>query len=359
MIGMRFLIKTSVLIAFVMALLVLMAGQAAAAPIMTGGAECGPDGTLLIGLSGAGASPGSMVDIYAGGSLVGSAVSDASGDWSFVFTSAPLEGSLNVSAYVSGILLAGTSIDLPQCTTLGPPPTTLAATLTGGAQCLPDGQIQINLSGSGAPPNSQIDIYLDGSLFTSTMSDVNGDWSLVTTVPAATGPGTFNVTAIVGGDMLIAETVLTLPNCPDPDPTPPTITVQADCIGGQITVSGTGAPPFTTFHVFMGPDTTSGQLLGTVTSDGAGSWSLVTIVPGSLSPGTYYVWADYSIAAIAANEPVVAKVTVQDCTQPPPPPTVHIKQLPNTGSRLLLLAAMGLALTGMAAAGRRYARKRA
>ncbi|MHB0914443.1 MAG: LPXTG cell wall anchor domain-containing protein [Thermoleophilia bacterium] len=121
------------------------------------------------------------------------------------------------------------------------------------------------------------------------------------------------------------------------------------CIGGVVSLSGSGMPANGMVVVAMGKDEAGdgyGQLLGTTTADGAGSWSLTATVPATVirdSDGASIATTagSWETAAIGEDEVTinVGTLTVLNCTG----------KLPSTGPSIntgLIVIASLLAIAG-------------
>jgi hypothetical protein len=132
------------------------------------------------------------------------------------------------------------------------------------------------------------------------------------------------------------------------------------CIGGTVTITGSGMPANSAVVVAMGMDTATDSylaLLGTPTSDGAGNWSLTAVIPSTVireSDGVNVAtWAgNWEIAALAEDlvSTNLGTLVVRDCAV--------ASALPSTGAPVAALGLLGAGLLTSAGVGMRMMRHR-
>lgn len=241
-----------------------------------------------ITLSGA-AAAGGMVNIYDGGTLIGTAVANSSGIWSYAtaaladgthaFTGKAIDTAGNLSVASSALKV---TID------------TLAPNKPGFSAFASDGHLvasgatnanQLTLKG-GAAANSTIKIYDGTSQIGTATADSSGVWSFSTSTLT---DGSHAITAKAmdtAGNLSSASTALSLtvdtvaPDAPTVSSFSPDSNVAGDGItsANQITLSGATAIGGTV-KVYDG-----GTLIGTAVANSSGLWSYTT---AALADGTH------------------------------------------------------------------------
>ncbi|RXT47722.1 Ig-like domain-containing protein [Bradyrhizobium betae] len=262
-----------------------------------------------ITLNGA-AAIGSTVKIYDGGTLIGTAVVNSSGLWSYA-TSALSDGTHSFTSKVidtAGNLSAASSAMKVTIDTVAP-------NKPGFSAFAPDGHLvtggavnanHITMSG-GAAANSTIKIF-DGTTQVGTASvDSNGVWSFTT---AALADGSHTLTAKTmdaAGNLSAASTALSItvdtvaPDAPALQSFSPDSNVVGDGItsANQITLNGAAAAG-ATIKIYDGS-----IVIGTAVANSSGLWSYAT---AALSDGTHTFTSkavdtagNYSTASSALN----------------------------------------------------------
>ncbi|RMU59074.1 hypothetical protein ALP29_200134 [Pseudomonas syringae pv. avii] len=151
------------------------------------------------------ATPGGMVTIYDGATVLGTVMADATGQWSFttpVLTTGPHNLTATVTTQATGES-APTSVFVVDIDTTAPlVPTIEDVTDDVGAiqGPVPDGDTTDDstptLSGDGLQPGDVVMIYDNGQLIGSAPVDANGDWSYTPATPLNDGSHAFTVVAV-------------------------------------------------------------------------------------------------------------------------------------------------------------------
>ncbi|WP_253257915.1 Ig-like domain-containing protein, partial [Sphingobium sp. SA916] len=215
-------------------------------------------------LSGTGAEANGTVSIYDGSTLLGTAMADALGNWSFTpttplgagshsFTVTATDAAGNESAASAAYALTvDTVASIPTITGMTDNAgSVLGGVISGGTT----DDTTPTLSGTGAEANASISIYDGNILLGTATADASGNWSFTPTTPLGEGLHSFTATATdAAGNVSLASAAyavtidLTVPPVP-------TITGASDnagsILGGVIsggstddttpTLSGTGA----------------------------------------------------------------------------------------------------------------------
>ncbi len=199
------------------------------------------------------AAPGSEVEILINGEVVGTAIADENGDWTFDVTGVE-PGDITVEAKtdddtdtVSLTVEEGVVQDVVDITSPA-----------DGSTVAADFQV----SGT-TNPDAEIEILVDGESVGTTTADANGDWTFdITgqmagdiTVEAKVGDVTDSVTVTVDDTLVALDVAISSP-------------VDGDEVtAGDVTVSGT-ATPDAEVEIFV-----DGESVGTTTADTNGDWT--------------------------------------------------------------------------------------
>ncbi|WP_313382926.1 Ig-like domain-containing protein [Pantoea sp.] len=313
-----------------------------AAPL-NDGAVTNNDSPVLNGL----AAPDSVVTLYDGDTLLGSTTADGSGQWSF-----------RLFSLANGPHAFYATIVRPDGTTSNAGPLNITVDTVApdaadnlqligdnGSTSAPlgDGSVTRDdspvLSGTGEP-GSTVAVSDNGSLLGTATVDANGNWRFTSPV-LAEGPHSLTTTQTdLAGNVGPASAPLTF----TVDTTPPAAAsglVVSDDVGGS---QGPLTSGDTTDD---NTPTLSGQaeagalvsvydgdvLIGTVTADGAGNWSLTT---AALSNGNHSMTVTVTDAAGNVSLPTPAfNLNVQADL---PPATVSLQATDDSGSQLVPLA---------------------
>lgn len=300
--------------------------------------------------------PNATVNIYEGTTLLGTAQANASGAWSLTLNAALGEGThtLVARATDSAGNTSPDSASFSLVVDLTPPALPVLGSVTddvGGNAILTSGQVtndaQPTLTGT-AEAGSTVTIY-DGTTPIGSVVATDGTWSFTPLTPLDDGPHTLTLTATDPAGNASAPTTGFVVNVDTTAPAAPVITTVLDDVGtltGPVTggnptndtlptLNGTAAAG-STVNIYDGT-----TLVGTVTADGSGNWSLpqTTVV---LSEGQHNFTATATDAA--GNTSVASPVTsiVVDITAPGLPTGLAVV---NNGTRVTGTAEAGSTVT--------------
>ncbi|WP_144076886.1 Ig-like domain-containing protein, partial [Salinicola socius] len=274
------------------------------------------DGTLLTGT----AEPGSTVTLTGGdGNPIGSAITDANGNWSFQ-PEQPLDDGTDVTATATD---AAGNVSEPATTTVDgdldddTPPVTPTIAAASDDVAPQTGQLDDGDSTNDPTPRltgraeagSTVTIFADGEEIGTTTANAQGNWSF-TTANLDDGDTTFTVTATDGaGNVSNASAPFTLgidtmaPNAPTLSPTDGTLLTGTAEPGSTVTLTGGDGDP-----------------IGSAITDDNGNWSFQPEQP--LDDGTD-VTATATDAAGNVSEPATTTVDGDlDDDTPPVTPTI-------------------------------------
>jgi hypothetical protein len=332
-----------------------------AAPVAPDIASFGPDSGVssngitnqrLLNLTGT-AEAGSMVKLYDGATLLGTAVADGSGAWSFVtsplgdgahsLTATATDAAGNTGATSSALSVAidSTAPEVPAIAGFGPDTGATGDGITS-AQVL-------SLTGT-AEAGSTVKLYDGATLLGSVTASGNGAWSF-TTVPLADGDHHLTATAFdVAGNASASSAVLNV-TVDSSGPAAPVValsgpsargTAGEDIVSAQVLALVGTAEAGSTVQVYDG-----GTLLGSATADGYGAWSLTTDL---LNDGTHSLVATATDAAGNTSDGSAVLHVNVDHTAPEAPSILAFN--PDTGLQGDgITSAQVLNLTGAAEAG--------
>ncbi|MDN8552380.1 Ig-like domain-containing protein [Citrobacter werkmanii] len=280
---------------------------------------------------------GSTISIYNGASLVGTALVQANGNWSFTPTNALAAGTWNLTAKATdtagntGPASDVRSFTIDTTAPVAPVITTVfddQGPLTGN---LSNGQItddaRPTFSGT-SEPNAIIRIFDNGSLLTEITANSSGNWSYTPTQPTApamaTGNHVITVTAIdAAGNVSPASDSFTFV-VDTTAPLLPVITLVTDDMPpgtGAITNGQSTNDPTPTFSGTAEAGATitlyeNNTVLGTTTVLANGTWSVTTSTLGS---GTHTITAVATDAAGNASQPTGGFTLTVDTSAPATP----------------------------------------
>jgi hypothetical protein len=301
-------------------------------PVQNGGATNDPRPDF----TGSGAEPGTTVNVYDNGTLIASVLVDANGDWSFTppgdlsegvhsfqFSnvdeasnegprSAPFGFTVDTEAPTSAPTLGSVNDDVAPVT--GPLSATDATT----------NDPRPTFAGSGAEPNTTVNVYDAGVLIGSTTVDAAGNWSFTPSVDLGNGPHsiTFSNVDAAGNEGPESTSPFEFTVDRIAPASAPTLGGVFDDVGPGIgplntgdatndprpTFTGTGAEPDSTVNVYS-----NGVLVGTATADADGEWEFTP--SADWTDGTYNI--TFSNVDAAGNEgpqsptPFVIKIDTQ------------------------------------------------
>ncbi|SEK93114.1 Myxococcales GC_trans_RRR domain-containing protein/MYXO-CTERM domain-containing protein [Stigmatella aurantiaca] len=230
------------------------------------------------------AEPGSTVAIIVDGTSAGTAVADASGNWTFTPTTPLPDGPHTVRATASDA--AGN---------VSPPSNTNNFTVDTAAPAAPVVTTPANnavindntptYSGT-AEQGSTVNVIVDGVPVGTATANASGNWSFTPTVPLLDGPHTVSATATdAAGNTSPASNTNTF-IVDTTEPVAPVVVTPANfstTSDNTPTYSGT-AEPGTTVNVIV-----NGTSVGTALTNGSGNWTLTPTTP--LPDGQYSVSA--------------------------------------------------------------------
>ncbi|MBP5072425.1 BapA prefix-like domain-containing protein [Pseudomonas chlororaphis] len=278
-----------------------LAGDAPAAPAITqvlddvgtvtGALQKGDttdDNALTI--TGTGAAE-TLVTVFVNGAVVGSVVADASGNWSLTTADLGADGVKNITAQASdaaGQLSPMTGEYSVTLDTQAPTqPVRVVATDDQGAQVGPIAQNGVTddatptFSGSGAESGALVKLYDNGVVIGSTTVDASGNWSY--TASTALAGGTHAITATLtdkAGNTSVAseamnfsvdtgEVVVSIVKAIDN-----VGSIQGDVASRGLTDDATPTLVGTATAGALVTVSEAGKVLGSVTADASGNWSL-------------------------------------------------------------------------------------
>ena len=258
------------------------------------------------------AEPGTTVTVRDGGTVVGTALADAEGDWTLHLDSVDA-GTHAFTASASDGCNAGS--DGASTVTVVPPPATPTISAPG---CATAGSVTV--SGT-ADPGVDVLVREDAATVATTSADSEGDWS-ETLNGVADGDHTYAARASSSGGQSSdsAGVSVTVDTSPDAATTITTPAAGASLTAGPLDLAGT-AEPGTTVTVRDG-----GTVVGTPVADSEGDWTLHL---ASVTAGEHVYTASASDGCNAgADGQRTATVTQPPATPPPgddpqaPAPTV-------------------------------------
>jgi MYXO-CTERM domain-containing protein len=218
-------------------------------------------------LSGTG-EPGASIAIQIDGMMVGTVLVDAEGNWTFQVATALTDGPHTVR--VTATDAAGnTATDMGTFNVDGSIP---ALEIRAPGDNTTTSDTTPTISGT-TEPGLTVTVTLDGAVLGTVVAGADGSWELAVTTPLAAGPHTVLATTIdAGGNMARDQHAFTV------DTDAPSIDIVRPIDGSTIrdntpTIRGT-TDPNTEVEVFV-----DGALVGTVTSDATGAWTLDVTTP--------------------------------------------------------------------------------
>jgi uncharacterized repeat protein (TIGR01451 family) len=239
--------------------------------------SAGPIGDPTPELSGTG-EPGASIEITVDGMVLGTVIADAEGNWTFVVPFALTDGSHAVSVGATDAQgNTATDVGSFEVDTTAP-----ALEIRGPADLSHTADTTPTISGN-ADPGSLVTVLIDGVMLGTATTDADGNWTLPVTSALAEGDHTVSATTTDGaGNTSNDVHTFTV------DVTVPAVEVVGPADGAVIadatpTLSGT-AEANATVQVFV-----DGELIGTVTANGSGAWTLP--VSAALDEGPHTIRA--------------------------------------------------------------------
>ncbi len=309
--------------------------------------------------------PNATINIYEGSTLRGTTTADASGNWSVTLTTPLGEGTHNLVAQATDAAGNNSDPSTPFVLTIDLTAPTLPVLLTvvddvGTVTNLASGQLtndaQPTLSGT-AEAGSTVKIFDNGVLI-GTVTATGGAWSFTPTPALSDGLHPLTITATDAAGNTSGPTTAFVVNVDATAPTAPVISSVVDDVGsvtGPVingnptndttpTLNGT-AEANATVRIYDG-----GVLIGTVTADGNGNWTLpqATI---SLTNGQHNFTATATDAAGNTSAPSSITSIVLDTVAPGVPGTLavisngtHVTGLAEAGSTVTITSSTGTVL---------------
>jgi hypothetical protein len=246
------------------------------------------------------------------GTVLGTAVVDANGEWSLTPTTPLADGDYTITA---------TQVDTQGNASLESSPVIFtvdstapaAPVITGPADGSTVGTATPTITGTGEP-GATVEVVVDGTVVGTTVVGSDGSWTLALTTPLADGEHTVTATQtdVAGNESpASAPTTFTV----DTTPLAPVITSPGS---GTITsdttptITGTGIPGATVTVTDQ-----TGTVLGTALVDLLGNWSLTPTTP--LADGTYTITATQTDLLGNTSGDSAAVIFTVDTTAPAAP----------------------------------------
>lgn len=257
------------------------------------------------------AEAGSTVNIYDGGTLLGTALVQGNGSWTFTptaplgtgshsFTVTATDAAGNTSGATAGF---GIVVDTTPPAT--PSITSIIDDVAGGIFNGPIGNNQLTndaqptLNGT-TEANATVNIYDNGTFVTSVTADGSGNWNYTPPTALAQGSHSFTITATdVAGNTsgMSAAAAIIVDTVPPPVPTGLTVNANGTLLTGV-------AEPNSTVTI----TSSTGTVLGTATANGSGNFSF-TLSPPQISGQTLLVTAQDAAGNVGAAGNALAPFT--------------------------------------------------
>jgi hypothetical protein len=282
---------------------------------------------------------GATVQIKDGTLVLGTAVVNALGNWSFTPVSPLAVGSHNFSAFITDIAgnaaTSATNAVTITSTAVATPglPDLVAASDTGVSNTDDVTSLTVlNLTGA-AVPNSTVKVYDGVTLIGTVTANASGVWTL-TTGTLTSGVHNFTVTATVGSNVSsassnLAVTIITsapvAPSAPDMTTATDTGVSSTDNITKNATPTFTGTTTANTIVKLYDGAT----LIGTTTSDASGNWSITSSI---LTDGAHTITAKTEDAAGNQSGASTALAITIDTVNPPVTPAPDLNVASDTGT---------------------------
>ncbi len=271
------------------------------------------------------AAASSIVNVYDGSTLLGTATANSSGAWSFT-TAALSDGSHSFTATdtVSGATSSASAALTVAVDTVAP-----GAPVISNDTVLNTNQVVLNgtaLDQGIAVAGEVVKIYDGSTLIGTTTTNSTGAWSFTTTT---LGTGTHNFTATVtdvAGNTSVASTPLSVIINTPVAPTIASFSPDSGTLGDGITdanvlaLTGTAAAS-STVNVYDGA-----MLLGTAIANASGAWSFTT---ATLADGSHNFTATDTVSGATSSASAALAVTV-DSVAPGAPslPAIPLSMAP-------------------------------
>ncbi|WP_106604257.1 Ig-like domain-containing protein, partial [Chitinophaga ginsengisoli] len=285
--------------------------QAPPAPVVSAVATPANDNTPTVTGT---AEPNSTVTIYHDGALAGTTTANASGNYTYTFTSSLADGLRGITATATdaagntgpqsvplNILIDTQAPGVPTITTAQTPTNDNTPTVTGTAEA-----------------NSTVTIYVDGSAVGTTTANGSGNYTFTVPTPLSDGSHAFTATATDAVGNTSASSATLNITIDTQAPAVPTITTtQTLTANNKPTVTGTtDANSTVTIYV-------DGAAVGTTIANASGNYTFT--VPTALTDGTHAFTATATDALGNTSAPS-ATLNITIDTQAPPAPTITTAQ---------------------------------
>ncbi len=231
------------------------------------------------------AAPNSIVNVYSGATLLGTVTADASGNWSITATLATGANTITATSTIGSITSPPSNSITITVGVNTPIITTPSATTSNPSQ---------SITGTAAP-NSIVNVYSGATLLGTVTADASGNWSITATL--ATGANTITATSTIGSITSPPSNSITITVGVN---TPIITTPSATTSNPSQSITGTAAPN-SIVNVYSGA-----TLLGTVTADASGNWSITA----TLATGANTITATSTIGSITSPPSNSITITV-------------------------------------------------
>ena len=276
------------------------------------------------------AEANATVKVYDGATLLGSAVANGSGAWTYT-TGTLTNGAHSLMATASdaagntGVASVALAITIDTTAPVAP----VITSFTPDTGAVGDGITTANvltLSGT-AEANATVKIFDGATLLNSVVANASGAWSYTT---AALSNGAHSLTATAtdaAGNTGVASSALAITVTPPPGvPTIASFTTDSGVVGDHITNDSTltlsgSAVANSTVNIFDGA-----TLLNSVVASASGAWSYTT---AALSNGAHSFTATDTISGVTSAASTALSVTI-DTTAPVAPTITSFS--PDTGT---------------------------
>jgi hypothetical protein len=283
----------------------------------------------------------STVELFAGGTSLGTVTANASGNWTFSVSPALLDGTYNITSTARDAAGNISSPSSPLAVTIDTVaaapsmPDLIAASDTGSSNTDNITSVNTPTFVGTAEPNATVELFAGITSLGTVIADGAGNWSFP--VSGAIADGTYNITAVAKDNagntsapsaalpVTIDTGVPTTPSIPDLVAASDSGSSNTDNYTNVNTPTFTGtADPNATVELFAGITS-----LGIVTADGSGNWSLP--VSGAIADGTYNITA--VVTDPAGNTATSAPLSVTiDTTVPNKPSNVDLTPASDNGA---------------------------
>lgn len=248
------------------------------------------------------AEPNSTINIYVDGVVIGTATTDASGNWTYTLPSALSDGDhiIGITATDAAGNTSVLSEELNITIDTEVPEKPSLPVLSGSSNDNSNNNMP-SFSGS-AEPNSTISIYVDGVVVGTATADADGKWTY--TLPSSLDDGDHTISVIAtdaaGNSSIAGETLtITIDTVVPPAPPQPALsgTDNDHSNNNKPTITGT-AEANSTVNVYV-----DGVVVGTATADADGKWTYT--LPTSLSDGDHTI--ETSVTDAAGNTSAIGR----------------------------------------------------